>query len=54
VLGYGVGVVPFAFIVAWAGSKSTLSDPSPAIYTAIGVSVALLGAWTLLKRRAAA
>ena len=50
-LGFGVGVVPFAFIVAWAGSASTLADPSPAIYTAIGVSVALLLAWTLLRRR---
>lgn len=53
VFGYAVGVVPFAFIIAWAGSASTLADPSPAIYTAIGVSVALLLAWTLLRRRAA-
>ena len=49
--GYAVGVVPFAFIVAYAGSISTLSNPSPAIYTAIGVSVILLLFWTLLKRR---
>jgi uncharacterized membrane protein YdjX (TVP38/TMEM64 family) len=51
--GYAVGVVPFAFIVAYAGSISTLSNPSPAIYTAIGVSVTLLLFWTLLKRRSA-
>lgn len=49
--GYPVGVVPFAFIVAYAGLISTLSNPSPAIYTAIGVSVILLLSWTLLKRR---
>ncbi|VAV88255.1 hypothetical protein MNBD_ALPHA04-1372 [hydrothermal vent metagenome] len=49
--GYAVGVVPFAFIVAFAGSISTLSNPAPAIYTAIGVSVALLIAWTTLQRR---
>ncbi len=49
--GFGVGVIPFAFIVAWAGSASTLADPSPAIYTAIGVSVTLLLVWTLLRRR---
>jgi uncharacterized membrane protein YdjX (TVP38/TMEM64 family) len=49
--GYAVGVVPFAFIVAYAGSISTLSNSSPAIYTAIGVSVILLLFWTLLKRR---
>lgn len=51
--GYAVGVVPFAFIVAYAGSIITLSNPSPAIYTAIGVSVILLLLWTLLKRRSA-
>lgn len=49
--GYGVGVVPFAFIVAHAGSISTAADPWPAIYTAIGLSTALLLAWTLLRRR---
>lgn len=52
-LGYGVGVVPFAFIVAWGGSASTAADPSPAIYTAIGVSAALLIAWRALRRRTA-
>lgn len=51
--GYAVGVVPFAFIVAYAGSISTLSNPGPAIYTAIGMSVILLLFWTLLKRRLA-
>jgi uncharacterized membrane protein YdjX (TVP38/TMEM64 family) len=49
--GYGVGVIPFAFIVAWAGSASTLADPAPAIYTAIAVSVTLLGIWSLLRRK---
>lgn len=49
--GYAVGVVPFAFIVAYAGSISTLSNPSPAIYIAIGLSVILLLLWTFLKRR---
>lgn len=50
--GYAVGVVPFAFIVAWAGSVSTLSDPTPAIYAAIGVSAVLLILWSLVRRRA--
>lgn len=50
-LGYGVGVVPFAFIVASAGAASSEENLSPAIYTAIGVSVTLLLLWTLLKRR---
>lgn len=48
---YAVGVVPFAVIVAWAGSVSTIANPGPAIYTAIGVSASLLLAWRLLQRR---
>jgi uncharacterized membrane protein YdjX (TVP38/TMEM64 family) len=51
--GYAVGVVPFAFIVAYAGSISTLREPGPAIYTAIGVSVTLLLVWTFVRRRSA-
>jgi uncharacterized membrane protein YdjX (TVP38/TMEM64 family) len=51
--GYAVGVVPFAFIVAYAGSVSTLSNPAPAIYTAIGVSAGLLLLWTFIQRRSA-
>lgn len=51
--GYAVGVVPFAFIVAYAGSISTMRDPGPAIYTAIGVSVILLLVWTFVRRRSA-
>lgn len=51
VAAYAVGVVPFAFVVAWAGSISTLSDPTPAIYTAIAVSVGLLLSWRILSRR---
>lgn len=50
--GYAVGVVPFAFIVAWAGSISTLSNPGPAVYTAIAISVGLLLLWTVIRRRA--
>jgi uncharacterized membrane protein YdjX (TVP38/TMEM64 family) len=52
-LGYAAGVVPFAFVVAWAGAESTLADPWPAIYTAIGVTAVLLLAWGALRRRAA-
>lgn len=48
---YAVGVVPFAIVVAWAGSVSTLSDPTPAIYTAIGVTVSLLLVWRFLTRK---
>lgn len=49
--GYIVGVVPFACIVAYAGSISTIEEPGPAIYTVIGVSAALLLAWRLLQQK---
>jgi uncharacterized membrane protein YdjX (TVP38/TMEM64 family) len=49
--GYAVGVVPYAFIVAAGGAASSADDLRPAILTAIGVSLTLLLAWTLLRRR---
>ncbi len=51
--GYAVGVVPYAFIVAAGGAASAPDNLTPAILTCIGVSVALLLAWTLLVRRGA-
>lgn len=50
---YGVGVIPFACIVAYAGSISTVAEPGPAIYTAIGVSAFLLIMWRVLNKAAA-
>jgi uncharacterized membrane protein YdjX (TVP38/TMEM64 family) len=52
--GYSVGVVPFAVILAWAGSASTIDDPSPAIFAGIGVTVTLLLIWQALRRRSPA
>jgi uncharacterized membrane protein YdjX (TVP38/TMEM64 family) len=49
--GYGVGVVPYAFIVAHGGAISAPDNLTPAILTASAVSATLLGAWTLLLRR---
>jgi uncharacterized membrane protein YdjX (TVP38/TMEM64 family) len=53
-LGYAVGVVPFGFIVAWGGAISAPDNLTPAILTAIGVSVTLLVLWSVLVRRGAA
>ena len=50
-VGYFVGVVPFAFIVACAGSVSTAADPSPAIYTVIGFNLSLLFLWKMLAKK---
>lgn len=52
-LGYAAGVIPFAFIVAAGGAASSEDDLRPAILTAIGVSVVLLGIWRLVAWHAA-
>lgn len=46
-----LGTIPYALIATYAGSRSSLSDPAPAIYAAIGLSILLAGAWTVLLRR---
>ena len=51
-LGYGLGVIPFAFVVAHGGAASQPDDLRPAILTVIAVSGGLLIAGRLLLRRA--
>lgn len=48
--GYGVGVIPFAFVVAAGGAASSPDDLRPAVLVVIGVSGGLLLAWRLLIR----
>lgn len=48
---YSISTIPYAFIAAYAGSKSTLNNPSPAIYTMIGISVVLWFSWLFFLRR---
>lgn len=50
-LGYGIGVIPFAFVVASGGAASSPDDLRPAILTVIGVSAVLLILWRVLLRR---
>lgn len=50
-LGYGIGVIPFAFVVAFGGAASSPDDLRPAILTVIGVSAVLLILWRWLHRR---
>src|SRR5690606_41660994 len=49
-LAYCLGSVPYALLVAGAGAASSLQNPQPAIFTAIGISLLLWGAWWLLLR----
>jgi len=48
---FSIGTLPYAFIAGYAGSLSSLSDPKPAIYTAIAISFLLWLAWFILLRR---
>lgn len=48
---YSISTIPYAFIAAYAGSKSSLNNPSPAIFTAIGISIVLWLAWIQFLRR---
>lgn len=50
-LAWMLGSYPYALIAAYAGSVSTLDDPSPAIYTAIGMMLLLGVGITLFSRQ---
>lgn len=41
----------FLFIAAYAGSVSTIEDPKPAIFAAIGTSVLLWGSWFFYRKK---
>lgn len=52
---FGLGSVPYAFLVAWAGSESTLQNPWPVLAIGVGVpAVAWLVYYTTGLRRAQA
>lgn len=42
--------VPYALIASYAGSVSSLDNPMPAIYTAIGLTSILWGSWFVFTR----
>ncbi|MFT7561656.1 MAG: putative membrane protein YdjX (TVP38/TMEM64 family) [Flavobacteriales bacterium] len=44
-------VVPYAIIASYAGSISTLENPQPAIYTAIGLTAFLWLSWPVFNTR---
>jgi uncharacterized membrane protein YdjX (TVP38/TMEM64 family) len=45
-----LGTVPYAAIATYAGSRSSLADPTPAIVAAIALSAVFAGLWLLLLR----
>lgn len=48
---YLLGSGPYAFVAAYAGSKSSLSDPAPALFAAVALSLGLWLAWFSFLRR---
>lgn len=49
-LAWALGAFPYVTIAAYAGSISTLNDPKPAIYAALGLSAFFWVAWALFLR----
>lgn len=49
-LAWMISSLPYAAIAAYAGSISSIDDPKPAIFTAIGLSVLLWGAWMVFLK----
>lgn len=47
---WSLSSVPYAFIAAYAGSVSSISNPQPAIFTAIGMYALLWSGWIFLKK----
>ncbi len=47
---WAISSVPYVLIAAWSGSVSSLSNPMPAIFTAIGITSVLWLGWFLFHR----
>ncbi len=47
---FSLGTIPYALVVTYAGSLTTLERPQPAIYTAITVSLLLWTGWYMNTR----
>lgn len=48
---YLLSTLPYASIAAFAGARSSLDDPQPAIYAAIGLSLFFWTAWVIFIRK---
>ena len=48
---FALGTLPYAAIAAYAGSMSSLSDPKPALFAALGLTLVFSTAWAVLIRR---
>ncbi len=48
---YSLGTVPYALIITYVGSISSLENPTPAVMAAIGMSLTLWLSWFFLWRK---
>ena len=48
---YSLGTIPYALIITYAGSISSLDKPTPAIIAGIAVSLILWSSWYLLSKK---
>ncbi len=46
-----ISSVPYILVASYAGSISSINDPTPAIFTAIGLSILLWGCWLFYYRK---
>lgn len=51
ILAWLASTVPYALIIAYAGSVSSLEDPTPAIYAVISISATLWIGWYLFNKK---
>ncbi len=50
-LAWSLSTIPYVLIVSYAGSVSSLENPKPAIYTAIGISATLWAGWYVFNKK---
>lgn len=53
VLAWSLNSVPYVFVATLAGSLSSLDNPKPALFTAMGISLTLWTCWFFFRRRMA-
>lgn len=53
IVAWSLNSVPYVLVATFAGSVSTLEEPQPALFTALGISVTLWISWFFYRRRMA-
>ena len=51
ILGWSINSIPYAAIAAYGGSVSSLNDPKPAIFAAVGLTGVLWLGWYIFRKR---